>query len=89
MRQKSCHYVAAFTFTTYLTCLETFRWHSSFNISFFLSVGLLSTKNKREITDKQSLSLIKQTLNDELTNLGSISTRSVNRDERFFSHLKF
>ena len=89
MRQKSCHYVAAFTFTTYLTCLETFRWHSSFNISFFLSVGLLSTKNKREKTHKQSSSLIKWIVYDEITNLGSISTRSVNRDERCFSLLKF
>ena len=48
MRQKTCHYVAAFTFTTYLTCLEIFRWHSSFNISLFPLVGLLSTKNKRD-----------------------------------------
>ena len=48
MRQKTCHYVAAFTFTTYLTRLEIFRWHSSFNISFFPLVGLLSTKNKRD-----------------------------------------
>ena len=89
MRHKTCHYAAAFTFTTYLTCLEIFRWHSSFNISFFPLVGLLSTKNKREKTDKQSSSLIKRILNDELTNLCSISTRSVNRDERCFSHLKF
>ena len=48
MKQKTCHYVAAFTFTTYLTCLEISRWHSSFNISFFPLVGLLSTKNKRD-----------------------------------------
>ena len=48
MRQKSCHYAAAFTFTTYLTCLEIFRWHSSFNISFFPLVGLLPTKNKMD-----------------------------------------
>ena len=90
MRQKTCHYVAAFTFTTYLTCLEIFRWHSSFNISFFPLVGLLSTKKKRGTkTDKQNSSLKKRIVYDELTNLCSISTRSVNRDERCFSHLKF
>ena len=68
MRQKSCHYAAAFTFTTYLTCLEILRWHSSFNISFFPVVGLLSTNKIRgKKPDKQSSSRKKRIVYAELT----------------------
>ena len=93
MRQKLCHLVTAFASTTYLTCLEMLRSHLSFNISFFQLVGLLSAKNKREKTDKQSSSLKKWIVCDELTNLGSNFSISFHRDKRSstkeFFHWKF